>query len=330
VFGPGGYSHTTTASETLTGLASGTYALAPSGLWDGAGQAYQAEGAQSLVVPSGGSAQATITYATAPSLTFQLTDIANPAATVPLQLTLIPPGSFLMGAQPGEQDSADEEFPQHPVTLSKGFYMAGDLTTQALWKALMGANPSWFSLGAGGSSTNDFTRPVEFVSWNDVNAANTGFLALLNAATAATRPTGMAFRLPTEAEWEYACRAGTTTRFYWGDDPSYATLNQYAWWLGNSGATTHPVASLGGGSANPFGLFDINGNVWEWCGDWYGSYTVASETDPTGPATGTYHVVRGGSWYHGNSYCRSANRSYSGPDDRFSSIGFRVVLAAVP
>ena len=330
VFGPGGYTHSTVASETLTGLASGTYALVPSGLWSGAGQtgrAYLASGAQSLVVPTGGTVNATITYAATPSLTFQLTDATSPTGTLPLNLNFIPAGAFLMGAQPGEQDSADVEFPQHPVTLSNGFYVADDLTTQAQWKALMGTNPSWFSLGSGGATTDDFTRPVEFVSWNDLNAASTGFFAKLNAATAAARPPGMTFRLPTEAEWEYACRAGTTTRFFWGDDPTYNTLSQYAWWSGDSGATTHPVGSLGAGSANPFGLFDMAGNVWEWCGDWYGPYTTATETDPTGPATGSFHVVRGGSWFHGDTFCRSANRSYSGPDDRFSSIGFRVVLA---
>jgi formylglycine-generating enzyme required for sulfatase activity len=280
------------------------------------------------VVPAGGTANATITYSATPSLTFQVTDVSNPSGTVPLKLNFIPGGTFLMGAQPGEQDFSDDELPQHPVTIGQGFYMADYLTTQALWTALMGTNPSWFSLGAGGSTTNDFTRPVEFVSWNDLNAASTGFLAKLNAATASSRPTGMAFRLPTEAEWEYACRAGTTTRFYWGDDPAYTILNQYAWWSGNSGATTHPAGSLGAGSANPLGLFDINGNVWEWCGDWYGPYTTAAQTDPAGPASGSFHVVRGGSWYHGDNFCRSANRSYSGPDDRFSSIGFRVVLAA--
>jgi formylglycine-generating enzyme required for sulfatase activity len=330
VFGPVGYVHSTVASETLTGLVAGTYALVPSGLWSGAGQtgeAYLASGAQSLVVAAGGTTSATITYAATPSLTFQLADPSSPTGTLALNVNFIPAGAFLMGAQPGEQDSADVEFPQHPVTLSRGFYVADDLTTQAQWKALMGTNPAWFSLGSGGAATDDFTRPVEFVSWNDLNAASTGFLTKLNAATAATRPAGLAFRLPTEAEWEYACRAGTTTRFFWGDDPTYTTLNQYAWWSGDSGATTHPVGSLGAGSANPFGLFDMTGNVWEWCGDWYGPYTTATATDPTGPATGSYHVVRGGSWFHGDTFCRSANRSYSGPDDRFSSIGFRVVLA---
>jgi formylglycine-generating enzyme required for sulfatase activity len=331
VLGPEGYSHATTGSETLTGLAAGTYAVVASGLWSGAnqtGQAYQSSGSQSLTVPVGGTANATITYSATPSLTFQVPDPANPSASVPLALNFIPAGSFLMGAQPGELDSAGEEFPQHPVTISQGFYAADYLTTQALWKALMGANPSWFSLGAGGSPTDDFTRPVELVSWNDVNAASTGFLAALNAATVTSRPVGMAFRLPTEAEWEWACRAGTTTRFFWGDDPTYTTLGSYAWWSGNSGTTTHPVASIGAGSANPFGLFDICGDVWEWCRDWYGPYTTATETDPAGPPTGNYRVVRGGSWYHGSAYCRSANRSFSGPDDRFASIGFRVVLAA--
>jgi formylglycine-generating enzyme required for sulfatase activity len=138
----------------------------------------------------------------------------------------------------------------------------------------------------------------------------------------------MTFRLPTESEWEYACRGNTGTRFYWGDDPDYTILNQYAWCSGNSSGSTQPVGALQVGSANPFGLFDLSGNVFEWCQDWYGPYIAQSQTDPGGAASGPGRVVRGGAWCFANTYCRTANRSYSGIDDHFSSIGFRVVLAS--
>jgi len=326
VFGPLGFSQTVGVAASLTGLFPGTYTLVPSGVWGTAGEAgqvFQATGGQAVTLAPGGSANATVAYASVPSLTLQIPDGSNPGTTVPLALATLQAGTFQMGAYGGEEDGNADETPQHPVTLSRPVLMAEYLTTQAQWKAVMGSNPSNFCVANEGTATDDFSRPVETVSWNDT----TTFLGLLNTATAATRPAGTVFRLPTEAEWEYACRADSATRFYWGDDPDGTIINQYAWWSGNSLATTQPVGSKGAGSANAFGLFDMSGNVFEWCGDWYGPFADGPQTDPTGPASGTFRVVRGGSWYHGVIYCRSANRSYSGPDDKFSSIGFRVVLA---
>ena len=330
VFGPYGYQTTATGTANLPGLLAGAYTVVPSGLWGtgaASGQVYQASGAQVITLAEGGSAGATISYAPVPSLTIQVPLAATPATSVPLELVTIPAGTFSMGAYPGEQGSSVVELPQHQVTISQSFYLAKVLTTQAQWQAVTGNNPSVFSLAGGGSSSDDLTRPVEYVSWNDLTTASTGFLDRLNAATAATRPAGTSFRLPTESEWEYASRAGTSTRFFWGDDPSYLTLNLYAYDFGDSGGSTQPVANLGAGSANPLGLFDLPGDVWEWCSDWYGPYAAGAQTDPLGAAAGTFRVVRGGSWYNGPAFCRSANRSNSGPDDRFSSIGFRVVLA---
>jgi formylglycine-generating enzyme required for sulfatase activity len=239
-------------------------------------------------------------------LTFDLPDMTNPGNTVPLTLKQIPSGTFIMG-----QTSVAE--PIHTVTLST-FYMAKFETTQAQWLSLLGANPSHF--------TGDLSRPVEAVNWNDISQAN-GFLDKLNAATLATRPAGSVFRLPTEAEWEYACRGGTTTSFYWGDDPSL--MGTYAWYSTSSGAMTHPVGLK---TPNAFGLFDMSGNVWEWCQDYFGTYSSATQTDPQGPGSGTYRVQRGGSWYNYDFDGRSAVRYPADPSFRYPYVGFRVVLAA--
>ena len=130
--------------------------------------------------------------------------------------------------------------------------------------------------------------------------------------------------MPTEAEWEYASRAGSTNRFSYGDDPGYTQLANYAWYNANSGSTTHAV---GGKLPNRWGLFDMSGNVWEWCSDGYGNYPGGSVTDPQGPSSGSYRVLRGGGWNIGGEQCRSAYRRYSLPSGRGYGIGFRVVLA---
>jgi formylglycine-generating enzyme required for sulfatase activity len=234
-----------------------------------------------------------------------------------------------MGAPADEENASSTEMPQHQVTISHSFYMAKFLTTQAQWVALMGTNPSHFSVANGGSSTDNFSRPVEGVSWNDITKSTsyyTSFMDALNAATTTTRPTGMIFRLPTEAEWEYSCRANTTTRFYWGDDPDYTLIAINAWYLPNSGSSTHPFGQM---TENAFGLYDMSGNVSEWCEDWYGPYTAASETNPTGQATGNTRIARGGSWYSFTGVsCRSAYRYQFAPTSSYNDVGFRVVLAA--
>ena len=223
-----------------------------------------------------------------------------------------PAGTFMMGSPDTEQDRDPDEGPQHQVTLTKGFWMSETEVTQAQWVAIMGSNPSHF--------TGDMSRPVEMVSWNDICTESTGYLAKLNAANP-----GYGFRLPTEAEWEYACRAGTTTRFYWGDDSDYSLIADYAWYSENGGDTTHPVGQK---MANAWGLKDMSGNAWEWCSDWYGSYASGAATDPTGPSTGTYRILRGGS-SSDNYYCRAAFRNCYYADDVGSTpYGFRLVAPA--
>jgi len=235
---------------------------------------------------------------------FTGTDTIMLPGDVPLELVWVPAGQFMMGRYENEQDSSSDEDPQHEVTLTRGFWLGKYEVTQAQWKAVKGNNPSGY--------TGDLTRPVEQVSWNDAQGFLTGVNALGKGA----------FRLPTEAEWEYAYRGGTTTRFYWGDDPSYASIVGYAWELGNSGSSTQPVGQK---SPNAWGLFDMGGNVWEWCQDRYGAYPDGPVTDPAGPDTGTPRVVRGGSWFSIVQACRAASRLSIAPGDTYNTIGVRLV-----
>ena len=236
----------------------------------------------------------------------------GPALTnsIGMKLVLIRPGSFDMGSENGQ----DDEKPVHKVTITRPFYMGTTEVTQGQWQAVMGTNPSEFKGG---------DRPVEKVSWNDCQ----DFCRRLNEAEekAGKLPKGMLYRLPTEAEWECACRAGSTTRFCFGD--SDADLPHYAWFGTNSGKTTHPVAQK---KPNAWGLHDMHGNVWEWCWDWYGTYPAGEQKDPSGPANGEYRVLRGGSWNYAPSLLRSAYRGWGAPDGRYGGGGFRVVLAPGP
>jgi formylglycine-generating enzyme required for sulfatase activity len=179
----------------------------------------------------------------------------------------------------------------------------------------MGSNPSY--------STGDTNRPVERVSWYD---ATNYCAALAQRERAAGRiATNSVYRLPTEAEWEYACRAETSDRrFSYGDDPGYTNLTNYAWHYDNSGDTTHPVGQK---LPNPWGLHDMHGNVWEWCQDWFDIYPGGIAVDPQGPATGSGRVIRGGFWSSNARDCRSAYRVYYYPDYRDGYIGIRAVLA---
>ena len=238
---------------------------------------------------------------------------ARPQA--PAGFVWLPAGRFTMGSPDSEQDRDGHEGPQTVVTLSSGFFLCSHLVTQGEYTALIGSNPSYFP--------GDPGRPVERVSWDDAVAYCAALTAQERAA--GRLPTGYSYRLPTEAQWEYAARAGTTTRFSFGDDPDYTKLADYAWYLANSGGTTHPVATK---KANRWGLYDMYGNVWEWCSDWYaGSYSGGSVIDPTGAATGSLRVARGGGFYFLARYCRSAYRSSLDPESRYTGIGFRVVLA---
>jgi len=227
---------------------------------------------------------------------------------VVLELVLIPAGSFKMGSPANEKERRrDEEL--HRVRITKPFYMGKYEVTQEVWQKVMGTNPSEFK-GA--------KNPVENVSWNDCQE----FLKKLNALG---KERGQ-FRLPTEAEWECACRAGTKTRFCSGD--ADGALADYAWFGANSGGTTHPVGTK---KPNAWGLHDLHGNVWEWCRDWYGDdyYTRWPKDDPTGPAAGSIRVLRGGSWYDLPAGCRSAYRGGDNPVYHYENDGLRV-LVVVP
>ena len=222
---------------------------------------------------------------------------------VKMELVLIQPGSFMMGDDKGDA----EEKPVHKVTISKPFYMGKFEVTQEQWQAVMGANPSHFK-GA--------KNPVDRVSWE---ACQT-FIKKLNEKFAAS---GVTFALPTEAQWEYACRAGSSTRdTAFGD--SEAELAEYAWFEGNAGGKTHPVGQK---KPNAWGLYDMHGNVWEWCADWYdGNYYKESPAiDPTGPTAVTSRVLRGGSWSDPAPYCRSSYRYCLPPWFCVHCYGVRVV-----
>ncbi len=239
---------------------------------------------------------------------------------VTLEMVKIPAGSFMMGRYAGEQDSYSYEDFQHQVTISQDFYLGKYEVTKAQWTAVMGTTP-W----SGESYVlNDPNSPAVYVSWNDINGTG-GFIEKLNALGQGT------FRLPSEAEWEYACRAGTTTRFYWGDDPSYTQISDYAWWDGNAWDAYELYAHVVGLKLpNAWGLYDMSGNVWEWCQDyWHGNYTGAPANGSAWESpTSSYRVLRGGGWSGSGHYCRSAIRGGDSPDNRYGSSGLR--LARTP
>ncbi len=222
-----------------------------------------------------------------------------------IEMVLIPPGTYTRGCSASNASGCNgDESPTHQVTLTNAFYLSRTEVTQAQWVAKMGSNPSYFT-GDGNTS-----RPVEQVSWNDIQpfCTNSGL------------------RLPTEAEWEYAYRAGTTTAFHGmpgylngtNDDNQLGTI---AWISSNSGNQTRPVA---GKAANGFGLYDMSGNVWEWCQDWYGTYASGAQTNPTGPGSGSGRVLRGGGWGPYSNDCRASDRTSDPPDSRYNRMGFRV------
>lgn len=212
-------------------------------------------------------------------------------------------GTFLMGCSSAQESDCDsDELPAHSVTLDS-YYIGETEVTQALWKAVMNSNPS-------NSRGDNF--PVEKVSYNEVKR----FVGLLNELT------GRTFRLPTEAQWEFAARGGDKSMGYRysGSD----NLDEVAWYSDNAGGRTHPVGSL---QANELGLYDMSGNVNEWCADWYGTYDSVPQSNPDGASSGTCHVNRGGSRSYSAKNCRVSNRSYNSPTTRFPDLGFRLVLA---
>jgi len=226
-----------------------------------------------------------------------------------------------MGSTTNEVGRYDTEGPQTTVTISRGFWMGKYEVTQWEYLAAVGKNPSYFSSNNG--FAEDLSRPVEMVSWSDA----TNYCARLTARErlAGRLPAGVAYRLATEAEWEYASRAGSTRRFSYGDDPDYTEFSNYAWYRANSGCMTHAV---GGKLPNRWGLYDMSGNVWEWCSDWWSDhYTGGNVVDPQGPSSHASRVLRGGGWGNGALSCRSARRINGFPSNRYDDFGFRVVLA---
>lgn len=222
---------------------------------------------------------------------------------VSFEMVQVEGGTFTMGATAEQGSYAySNESPTHQVTLSS--YMIGKTeVTQKLWQAVMGSNPSDHS------GTN---LPVEQVSWNDCQT----FITKLNNLT------GKNFRLPTEAEWEYAARGGNKSQGYMYSGSN--TIDDVAWYSSNRSDTTHPVATK---APNELGIYDMSGNVWEWCHDWYGTYSSSSQTNPTGPTSGSYRVWRGGNWHNYDaSSCRVSIRDDAYPSFRFYYLGFRLTL----
>jgi TonB family protein len=234
---------------------------------------------------------------------FTITKPSNPQAvnSVGIIFVLIQAGSFLQGS-PKSEANRDEDELQYQVTITKQFYIGKYEVTQEQWEKVMGTNPSFFK--------NCPKCPVENVSWDDVQ----DFIKRLNQLGDGT------YRLPTEAEWEYACRANTTTQFSFGDNES--SIGQFAWLSENSQEKTHEVGTK---QPNAWGLYDMHGNVWEWVQDWKGNYPGKAVTDPTGAPAGLDKIGRGGSWNFSGRYLRSANRFYYSPKNRYNYLGFRVV-----
>ena len=237
-----------------------------------------------------------------------LTGLAANYEPLSMNFTFIPPGTFMMGSPADEKGRLKSEM-LHEVRLTSGFFIQTTPVTQGQWRAAMGDNPSRFK-----KEGDDC--PVETVSWEDAQL----FIGHLNE-----KERDLHFRLPTEAEWEYACRAGSRSRYHFGDGED--RLPDYAWFAGNSGKKTHPVAQK---EPNAWGLYDMHGNVWEWCGDWAGEYGIEGvSVDPKGPEEGRHRVLRGGSWIIIAGYCRSAARYWLGPGGRSHVVGFRLVCLRV-
>jgi formylglycine-generating enzyme required for sulfatase activity len=217
-----------------------------------------------------------------------------------MEMVLVPQGTFTMGCTASIQYGCNaNENPTHSVTLTQAFYLGRYEVTQGQWVARMGSNPSYFV-----GQSDSASRPVEQVSWNTIQ----GYLSA----------TGM--RLPSEAEWEYACRAGTTTAFNNGSSDD-ATVGTIAWYSSNSGNQTHAV---GGKAANALGLYDMSGNVWEWVNDRYAGYSSGAQTNPLGPVSGSTRVFRGGAWNNDAINVRSSDRYGGKPDGTVTDVGFRV------
>jgi formylglycine-generating enzyme len=254
----------------------------------------------------------------------------NPTKVYSIETVLIPAGTFQMGTTGAFWDEyyLDDEKPVHTVNISRAYYLGKYEVTQKQWRAVMGTDSSYFK---------GDNLPVEQVSWYDAvefcnKLSEKDSLTkcyTINGNDVSCNWNANGWRLPTEAEWEYACKAGTTTNFYSGSltnelcIPIDDSLDRIGWYCGNSNYTTHPVGLK---EPNAFGLYDMSGNVYEWCWDWYSNpyYTNTTVTDPRGANSGTTRVLRGGSWYSYTLSCRSSNRFNSDPDFQDLGYGFRI------
>ncbi len=228
-----------------------------------------------------------------------------------LELQPIPAGTFLIGSPETEKARGEDET-RHEVTLTQPFLIGKYPVTQAQWRAVMGSNPSYFQGG---------NLPVEMVSWNDAQS----FCVKVHEKT------GHTVCLPTDAQWEYSCRAGTSTPFHFGQELNGTQANcdgNYPYGTTQKGPYLGKTSPVGSYPANAWGLYDMHGNVWEWCQDWYSDYPKQSVTDPRGPEVGSYCVFRGGCWNYEAAFCRSASRLRFAPSFRFIRNGFRLALGS--
>jgi formylglycine-generating enzyme required for sulfatase activity len=236
--------------------------------------------------------------------------------SIGMKLVLIPEGTFMMGSPESEEGRNENDETQHEVTISKDYYLGVYEVTQAQYEKVMGKNPSHFQGAIVGNENADL--PVENVSRGDA----VKFCKKLSDLPE-EKKAGREYRLPTEAEWEYACRAGSKTAYSFDDEEGL--LPEYGWFNRNSSDRTHTVGLL---EPNAWGLYDMHGNVWEWCSDRFGEYPKGAVCDPTGPKVGSYRVNRGGSWNDVAAFCRSALRDGNDPSYRSHNRGFRLALSS--
>jgi formylglycine-generating enzyme required for sulfatase activity len=239
-------------------------------------------------------------------------EIAN---RIGMKLVLVPKGTFMMGSPESEQCRQKDEN-QHEVTISKDYYLGVYEVTQVQYEKVMGKNPSHFQGAIVGNENADL--PVENVSWDDA----VEFCKKLSDLPEEMKA-GRVYRLPTEAEWEYACRAGSKTAYSFDDEEGL--LPEYGWFSSNSSYRTHTVGLL---EPNAWGLYDMHGNVWEWCSDRYVEYPKGAVSDPSGPKEGSYRVYRGGCWSNVAADCQSADRNWGTPGSSGNPLGFRLALSS--
>lgn len=283
---------------------------------------------QSTQDPAQSSSWSTLALLQLPATNYLYLDTSGPAHGLrfyrallqapPINMAFVAPNTFRMGSPANEVNRNANEGPQTMVTLTRGFWIGKYEVTQGEYLDVTGTNPSVFP--------GDPSRPVSSVSWPD--ATNYCSMLTQRELAAGRIPAGTHYRLPTEAEWECAARAGTSTRFSYGDDPNYANLADHAWFFMNGNLTVHPVGQK---TPNPWGLYDMTGNVWEWCQDWLGDLPGGAVLDPQGPPSNAigWKVIRGGGYDFSDSDCRSARRYFFGnhPALTDSNLGFRVVLS---